>query len=387
MAAWHRCLRKSELPVRIPSLVTSHTSHVTFLMNLLVTGGAGFIGGNFVRLALQSPDWKVGKLVNLDLLTYAGYRGSLADLDGDARHVFVEGDIGDAALVAKLLREHEIDAVLNFAAESHVDRSIDSPEPFITTNVLGAQRLLDAVRGYWKELSGERKERFRFLHVSTDEVYGTLHAGDAAFTELTPYAPNSPYAASKAASDFLVRAAFHTHKMPVVTTNCSNNYGPYQFPEKLIPLIIRNAIEDKPLPIYGKGENIRDWLFVDDHCCAIWTVLQGGRLGETYNIGGAAEMMNIDVVDTICGLLDELRPDPAGPYARLKTYVTDRPGHDLRYAMDFSKLTRELGWKPSESFESGIRRTVEWYLGNAAWCEAVEDRSYGRERLGLEGKM
>jgi len=356
-------------------------------MNLLVTGGAGFIGGNFVRLALQSPEWKVGKLVNLDLLTYAGYRGSLADLDGDLRHVFVEGDIGDAALVAKLLREHDIDAVLNFAAESHVDRSIDSPEPFITTNVLGTQRLLDAVRGYWKALEGERKARFRFLHVSTDEVYGTLQAGDAAFTELTPYAPNSPYAASKAASDFLVRAAFHTHKLPVVTTNCSNNYGPYQFPEKLIPLIIRNAIEGKPLPIYGKGENIRDWLFVDDHCRAIWTVLQGGRLGETYNIGGAAEMMNIDVVDTICALLDELRPDSAGPHARLKTYVTDRPGHDLRYAMDFSKLTRELGWKPGESFASGIRRTVEWYLGNSAWCEAVEQRSYGRERLGLEGKM
>lgn len=355
-------------------------------MNLLITGGAGFIGGNFVRLALQSPGWKVGKLVNLDLLTYAGYRGSLADLDGDSRHVFVEGDIGDAALVAKLLRENQIDAVLNFAAESHVDRSIDSPEPFITTNVLGTQRLLDAVRGYWKNLGNERKTKFRFLHVSTDEVYGTLQAGDAAFTEHTPYAPNSPYAASKAASDFLIRAAFHTHKMPVVTTNCSNNYGPYQFPEKLIPLIIRNAIEGKPLPIYGKGENIRDWLFVEDHCRAIWTVLQGGVLGETYNIGGAAEKMNIDVVDTICALLDELRPDPAGPHTRLKTFVTDRPGHDLRYAMDFSKLTRELGWNPSESFESGIRRTVEWYLANNTWCEAVEARSYGRERLGLAEK-
>ena len=355
-------------------------------MNLLITGGAGFIGGNFVRLALQSPGWKVGKLVNLDLLTYAGYRDSLADLDGDSRHVFVEGDIGDAELVAKLLRENQIDAVLNFAAESHVDRSIDSPEPFITTNVLGTQRLLDAVRGYWKDLGNERKTKFRFLHVSTDEVYGTLQVGDAAFTEHTPYAPNSPYAASKAASDFLIRAAFHTHKMPVVTTNCSNNYGPYQFPEKLIPLIIRNAIEGKPLPIYGKGENIRDWLFVDDHCRAIWTVLQGGVLGETYNIGGAAEKMNIDVVDTICALLDELRPDPAGPHTRLKTFVTDRPGHDLRYAMDFSKLTRELGWNPSESFESGIRRTVEWYLANNTWCEAVEERSYGRERLGLAEK-
>ena len=353
-------------------------------MNILVTGGAGFIGGNFVRLALTAPDWNVARLVNLDLLTYAGYRGSLVDLDGDARHVFVEGDIGDAALVGKLLREHRIDAVVNFAAESHVDRSIDSPEPFITTNVLGTQRLLDAVRGYWRELPDADKSRFRFLHVSTDEVYGTLQSGEAAFTELTPYAPNSPYAASKAASDFLVRAAFHTHKLPVLTTNCSNNYGPFQFPEKLIPLIIRNAVEGKPLPIYGKGENVRDWLFVEDHCRAIWMVLRGGRLGETYNIGGNAEKMNIAVVDTICALLDELRPDPNGPHAQLKTFVADRPGHDLRYAMDFSKLTRELGWKPSESFESGIRRTVEWYLANADWCRAVESRGYARERLGLE---
>lgn len=352
-------------------------------MNLLVTGGAGFIGGNFVRLALSAPGWKVAKLVNLDLLTYAGYRGSLADLNGDSRHIFVEGDIGNTVFVGRLLREHQIDAVLNFAAESHVDRSIDSPEPFITTNVLGTQRLLDAARNHWRELEGERRDRFRFLHVSTDEVYGTLQPGDAAFTEETHYAPNSPYAASKAASDFLVRAAFHTHKLPVLTTNCSNNYGPYQFPEKLIPLIIRNAVEGKPLPIYGKGENVRDWLFVEDHCRAIWTVLQGGRLGETYNIGGAAEKMNIEVVDIICALLDELRPDANGPHARLKTYVADRPGHDLRYAMDFSKLTRELNWRPSESFESGIRRTVEWYLNNSAWCEAVEKRSYGRERLGL----
>ncbi len=394
-------------------------------MNILVTGGAGFIGGNFVRIALNTSKRgaeghisenckaqerghpariagvaggtptllcaaggapRVERVVNLDLLTYAGYRGSLADLQGDERHVFVEGDIGDASLVGKLLREHRIDAVVNFAAESHVDRSIDSPEPFITTNVLGTQRLLDASRAYWRELEGDQRERFRFLHVSTDEVYGTLQPGDDAFTELTSYAPNSPYAASKAASDFLVRAAFHTHKLPVLTTNCSNNYGPFQFPEKLIPLIIRNAVEGKPLPIYGKGENVRDWLFVEDHCRAIWTVLLGGRLGETYNIGGAAEKMNIDVVDTICALLDELRPDPAGPHARLKTFVTDRPGHDMRYAMDFSKLTHELGWKPSESFESGIRRTVEWYLANADWCRAVESRGYARERLGLAEK-
>jgi dTDP-glucose 4,6-dehydratase len=355
-------------------------------MTLLVTGGAGFIGGNFVRLALSSPDWNVAKVVNLDLLTYAGCRESLADLSGDPRHVFVKGDIGDRDLVARLLRDHRIDGVVNFAAESHVDRSIDSPEPFITTNVLGTQRLLGAARDYWKNLSGEKAKAFRFLHVSTDEVYGTLDADAAAFTERTPFAPNSPYAASKAASDFLVRAAFHTHKMPVVTTNCSNNYGPFQFPEKLIPLIIRNALEGRPLPIYGKGENVRDWLFVDDHCHAIWTVLQGGRLGETYNIGGAAEMMNIKVVDTICTLLDELRPDPAGSHGRLKTFVTDRPGHDLRYAMDFSKLTHELGWVPSESFESGLRRTVEWYLANTAWCEAVERRGYQRERLGLDGK-
>lgn len=353
-------------------------------MNILVTGGAGFIGGNFVHLALKTPEWGVAKLVNLDLLTYAGYRGSLAAIEGDARHVFIEGDIGDTALVARLLREHRVDAVLNFAAESHVDRSIDSPEPFITTNVLGTQRLLDAVRGYWGGLEGADRDRFRFLHVSTDEVYGTLQPGDPAFTEQTPYAPNSPYAASKASSDFLVRAAFHTHKLPVLTTNCSNNYGPFQFPEKLIPLIIRNALEGKPLPIYGKGENVRDWLFVEDHCRAIWTVLCSGKLGETYNIGGAAEKMNIDVVDTICALLDELRPDPAGPHARLKTFVADRPGHDLRYAMDFSRLTRETGWLPGESFETGIRRTVEWYLANDGWCQAVEARGYNRERLGLK---
>lgn len=353
-------------------------------MNLLVTGGAGFIGGNFVRMALSAPAWQVGKVVNLDLLTYAGYRGSLADLENDPRHIFVEGDIGNAELVGRLLREHRIDAVVNFAAESHVDRSIDSPGPFITTNVLGTQRLLDAARGYWGELPD--RGRFRFLHVSTDEVYGTLQPGEPAFTETTPYAPNSPYAASKAASDFLVRAAFHTHGLPVLTTNCSNNYGPFQFPEKLIPLMIRNAVEGRPLPVYGRGENVRDWLFVDDHCRAIREVLVSGRVGETYNIGGSAEMRNLDVVDAVCALLDELRPDPAGPHARLKTFVADRPGHDLRYAMDFSKLTRELGWRPAETFASGLRRTVSWYLANAIWCEAVEARSYGRERLGLGGR-
>jgi dTDP-glucose 4,6-dehydratase len=351
--------------------------------NLLVTGGAGFIGGSLVRLALGTAGWGIERLVNLDLLTYAGYRESLAGVEADARHVFVEGDIGDRDLVGRLLAEHQIDAVLNFAAESHVDRSIDSPEPFVVTNVLGTQRLLDSVRAYWSDLPAARKAAFRFLHVSTDEVYGTLQPGDPAFTERTPYAPNSPYAASKAASDFLVRAAFHTHKLPVVTTNCSNNYGPFQFPEKLIPLIIRNATEGLPLPIYGRGENVRDWLFVDDHCRAIWTVLQGGRLGETYNIGGAAEKMNIEVVDLICALLDELRADAAGPHARLKTFVADRPGHDLRYAIDFSKLTTELGWQPAESFETGLRRTVEWYLANAAWSQAVESRGYQRERLGL----
>ncbi len=350
-------------------------------MNLLVTGGAGFIGGNFVRMALATPEWGVGKVVNLDLLTYAGFSGSLADLAGDARHVFVEGDIGDTELVDRLLREHRIDAVVNFAAESHVDRSIDSPEPFITTNVLGTQRLLDAARAYWRDLPGAA--RFRVLHVSTDEVYGTLQPGDAAFTETTPYAPNSPYAASKAASDFLVRAAFHTHRLPVLTTNCSNNYGPFQFPEKLIPLIIRNAVEGKALPIYGKGDNVRDWLHVEDHCRAVWAVLGGGCVGDTYNIGGGAERQNIEVVDDICALLDELRPDPAGPHSRLKTFVTDRPGHDRRYAMDYSKLNRELGWSPRESFASGLRRTVEWYLANDEWCRAVESRGYKRERLGI----
>jgi dTDP-glucose 4,6-dehydratase len=352
-------------------------------MNILVTGGAGFIGGNFVRLALQSTDWRVAKLVNLDLLTYAGCRHSLDDLESDPRHIFVEGDIGDSELLGRLLREHQIEAVLNFAAESHVDRSIDSPEPFITTNVLGTQRLVDATRRYWNDLEEPRQSVFRLLHVSTDEVYGTLQSGDPAFTEETPYAPNSPYAASKAASDFLLRAAFHTHKLPVLTTNCSNNYGPYQFPEKLIPLIIGNAMEGKPLPIYGAGKNVRDWLFVEDHCRAIWSVLQGGRLGQTYNIGGAAEMRNIDVVDTICLLLDQLRPDPSGPHGRLKTFVTDRPGHDLRYAIDFSKISRELGWYPLQSFAGGLRRTVEWYLANQRWCRSVEAGGFERDRLGL----
>jgi dTDP-glucose 4,6-dehydratase len=346
---------------------------------ILVTGAAGFIGSAVVREALK----RGYRVIGIDKLTYAGNPASLEGLSPSGLFQLIEADILDRATVSGVFREHRPCGILHLAAESHVDRSIDSPEPFITTNVLGTQRLLDAARDYWKNLSGERANTFRFLHVSTDEVYGTLQVGDAAFTEQTPYAPNSPYAASKAASDFLVRAAFHTHKMPVLTTNCSNNYGPYQFPEKLIPLIIRNAVEGKLLPIYGKGENVRDWLYVEDHCRAIRSVLTGGRLGETYNIGGAAEHRNIDAVDTICGLLDELRPDPAGPHARLKVFVTDRPGHDLRYAMDFSKLTRELGWAPTESFASGMRRTVEWYLANPAWCEAVEARSYGRERLGL----
>ena len=350
---------------------------------ILVTGGAGFIGSNFVIHAIKSGRHKI---INLDKLTYAGNLETLRSISGHENYLFVHGDIGDERLVSSLLEKHRPYAIINFAAESHVDRSIHGPRDFIQTNIVGTFNLLESVRGYYQSLDAQEKMQFRFLHVSTDEVYGSLEKNDPPFSESNPYEPNSPYAASKAASDHLVRAWHHTYGIPVLTTNCSNNYGPYQFPEKLIPLIIHNALQHKSLPIYGDGLQVRDWLYVEDHCEAIETVLLNGKIGETYNIGGAAEKMNIDVVDTICALLDELRPDPAGPHARLKTFVTDRPGHDLRYAMDFSKLTRELGWKPSESFESGIRHTVEWYLNNASWCEAVEKRSYGRERLGLAQK-
>src|SRR5574343_1444861 len=318
---------------------------------LLITGGAGFIGSNFVL------DWSAQSdepVINLDVLTYAGNLENLATLDGNSRHVFVKGDIGDFDLVTKLLAEYQPRAVINFAAESHVDRSIRGPEDFIQTNIVGTFRLLEAVRAYWGGLEASDKTAFRFLHVSTDEVYGSLAAQEPAFTETHRYEPNSPYSASKAASDHLVRAYHHTYGLPVLTTNCSNNYGPFHFPEKLIPLMIVNALAGKPLPVYGDGLNIRDWLYVADHCSGIRAVLAGGRVGETYNIGGWNEMANIDIVKTVCALLDELRPDPAGPYSRLITYVTDRPGHDRRYAIDARKIERELGWRPAETFETGI---------------------------------
>ena len=352
-------------------------------MRLLVTGGAGFIGSNFVLQQLaERPE--IERLVNLDKLTYAGNLANLRPVEKDARHVFVEGDIGDGELIAKLLAEHAIDAVLNFAAESHVDRSIDGPEAFVQTNVVGTLRLLQTARAYWGKLAPEKKSAFRFLHVSTDEVYGSLRPQDPAFTEETPFAPNSPYAASKAGSDHLVRAFHHTYGLPVLTTNCSNNYGPLQFPEKLIPLMIQNALEGRALPIYGDGLNVRDWLYVRDHCTAIRLVLDRGQLGETYNVGGLNEQPNLAVVDTLCALLDELRPRADGQsYTTLKTFVTDRPGHDRRYAIDCAKITRELGWKPAESFATGLRKTVEWYLANQDWCADITSGTYRRERLGV----
>lgn len=340
---------------------------------ILVTGGAGFIGANFILDWLRASDEPV---VNLDKLTYAGNLENLASLKGDARHIFVQGDIGDRELVGRLLAEHRPRAIVNFAAESHVDRSIHGPEDFIQTNVVGTFHLLEEARGYWMALADADKAAFRFLHVSTDEVYGSLGPDDAPFTETTPFAPNSPYSASKAASDHLVRAYHHTYGLPVLTTNCSNNYGPYQFPEKLIPLMILNATQGKALPIYGDGMNVRDWLYVADHCAAIRTVLEKGRSGEIYNVGGWNEMPNIEIVKTVCALLDEMRPDPAGSCARLVTYVKDRPGHDRRYAIDASKIHRELGWKPAETFDTGIRKTVRWYLDNMAWVERVASGEY-----------
>ncbi|WP_028839284.1 dTDP-glucose 4,6-dehydratase [Thermomonas fusca] len=344
----------------------------------LVTGGAGFIGGNFVLGAVRDGI----KVVNLDALTYAGNRDTLASLDGDANHVFVHGDIGDRELVAQLLAEHRPDAVVNFAAESHVDRSIDGPAAFIQTNVVGTLALLEAVRDHWKSLQGEARDAFRFLHVSTDEVYGSL-GETGKFTEETPYAPNSPYSASKAASDHLVRAFHHTYGLPVLTTNCSNNYGPYHFPEKLIPLVIARALAGEALPVYGDGKQVRDWLFVADHCEAIRTVLAKGRVGETYNVGGNAEKQNIEVVNAICALLDQRRPREDGlPRASQITYVADRPGHDRRYAIDASKLRDELGWEPKYDFERGIAETIDWYLDHQDWVQRVLDGSYRLERIG-----
>ena len=340
---------------------------------ILVTGGAGFIGSNFVLDWLAQSDEPV---LNLDALTYAGNMENFAALDGDARHVFVHGDICDRALLDRLLAEHRPRAVLHFAAESHVDRSIHGPAAFVRTNVEGSFTLLEATRAYWDQLPEGDRAAFRFHHVSTDEVYGSLGADDPAFTESHLYQPNSPYSASKAASDHLVRAWFHTYGLPVLTTNCSNNYGPFHFPEKLIPLMIVNALAGKALPIYGDGLNVRDWLYVKDHCSAIRAVLAGGRPGETYNIGGWNERTNRQIVDAICSLLDELRPDPVGPYRRLISFVTDRPGHDRRYAIDARKIERELGWRPAESFETGIRKTVQWYLANEGWVQRVQSGAY-----------
>ena len=341
---------------------------------ILVTGGAGFIGSNFV---LQWMEQVGTPVVNLDLLTYAGNPSNLAALESDARYQLLRGDICDAELLAAALKEHHPRAIVHFAAESHVDRSIADPGAFIRTNVQGTYTLLEQAKRYWSTLDADAKESFRFLHVSTDEVYGTLLPTDPAFSEETPYAPNSPYAASKAASDHLARAYYHTYKLPVLTTNCSNNYGPFQFPEKLIPLMILNALEGKSLPVYGDGQNVRDWLYVGDHCSAIRTVLERGRPGQTYNVGGNSERNNLHVVETICDLVDELRPHLSiGPRRKLITFVADRPGHDRRYAIDATKIDRELGWQPSVNFERGLRETVEWYLNHADWIESVRSGAY-----------
>jgi dTDP-glucose 4,6-dehydratase len=342
---------------------------------LFVTGGAGFIGGNFVLDWLKDP--KIESIVNLDKLTYAGNLATLDSLKSDPRHIFVHGDIGDKELVSKLFKEYQPRAIVNFAAESHVDRSIHGPAEFVQTNIVGTFNLLECAREYWNNLAQENKNHFRFHHVSTDEVYGSLSSTAPAFTETHPYEPNSPYSASKAASNHLVRAWFHTYGLPVVTTNCSNNYGPYHFPEKLIPLVILNALNSKPLPIYGDGQQVRDWLYVGDHCSAIREVLAKGKLGETYNIGGWNEKANLDVVKTICQILDELKPRVDGKsYAEQIIFVKDRPGHDRRYAIDASKLKRELGWKPKETFDTGIKKTVQWYLNNPVWVEGVVSGSY-----------
>ena len=340
---------------------------------ILVTGGAGFIGSNFVLDWLASSDEPV---LNLDALTYAGNRHNLRALDGDPRHLFVHGDITDRALVDRLLAQHRPRAIVHFAAESHVDRSILGPGAFIRTNVEGTFTLLEAARAHWASLDDAARAAFRFHHVSTDEVYGSLAPDAPAFTEHHPFEPNSPYAASKAASDHLVRAWHHTYGLPVVTTNCSNNYGPFHFPEKLIPLMIVNALAGKPLPVYGDGQQVRDWLYVSDHCSAIRTVLARGRLGETYNIGGWNEKPNLEIVRTVCALLDEMRPSPEGSYARLITFVKDRPGHDRRYAIDARKVERELGWRPAETFETGIRKTVRWYLEHQDWVANVTSGAY-----------
>jgi dTDP-glucose 4,6-dehydratase len=340
---------------------------------ILVTGGAGFIGSNFV---LEWIENMASPVVNLDILSYSGNLNNLKSLDNNERHIFIKGDIGDSSLVENLLSKYRPAAVINFAAESHVDRSIHDPNIFVKTNVMGTCRLLDTTLQYWQKLMGDDKDKFRFLHVSTDEVYGSLGPDDPLFKESKQYEPNSPYSASKAASDHFVRAYYHTYGLPVLTTNCSNNYGPYQFPEKLIPLVITNALDWKALPIYGDGQNIRDWLYVIDHCDAIRTVLENGEIGETYNIGGSNEIKNIDLVRVICKLLDELFPHDKGDYEQLITFVKDRPGHDKRYAIDIEKISTELNWSPSESFDSGIKKTIMWYLSNKEWINTVMSGDY-----------
>lgn len=343
------------------------------MKTFLVTGGSGFIGANFV---LKARKEKWANIINLDQLTYASNSNSLASLNNDSGYQFVHGDIGDLELVGNILLKYRPDALLHFAAESHVDRSIIGPEAFVQTNIVGTFRLLEAARNHWNSLSLEDRYKFRFLHISTDEVYGSLNSTDPAFCENTPYAPNSPYSASKAASDHLVRAYHHTYGLPTLTTNCSNNYGPYQFPEKLIPLTILSALSGKPLPIYGDGQNIRDWLYVEDHCDAIYQVLQKGRVGETYNIGGINEKTNLSVVESICALLDDLAPQKNMKHSSLITFVKDRPGHDKRYAVNCQKIQSELGWSPKENFESGLLKTVKWYLENSDWVEQVQSRKY-----------
>ncbi len=366
--------------------------------SILVTGGCGFIGSNFIRVLLRDSATSLSKngfnrIVNLDMLTYAGNLSNLSEFESSEMYRFVHGNILDRELVELLLFENSVSTIVHFAAESHVDRSIDGPEPFVQTNVVGTLRLLQAAKNHWEQLQNEEKSSFRFLHVSTDEVYGTLTAEDPAFCETTSYAPNSPYSASKASSDFLVRSYFRTYGFPVVTTNCSNNYGPYQFPEKLIPMVVLNALEGNPLPIYGDGKQKRDWLYVEDHCTGILSALKKGELGETYCIGGSSEMENIQIVRRICGLLDELKPMDENEqaknsgharYADLITYVTDRPGHDRRYAINSDRIEAECGWSPAETFDTGIRKTVEWYLKNPDWSSKIAEKKYARERLGLE---
>ncbi len=341
--------------------------------HILVTGGAGFIGSNFVINWLSKNS---GSIINLDLLTYSGNLMNLSILEGNQNHIFIKGDIGDRAVIKKLLVKYQPQAVVNFAAESHVDRSIVGPEAFVETNVVGTFRLLDECFQYWKQMNDDNRQSFRILHVSTDEVYGSLEEDDPAFTECKQYEPNSPYSASKAASDHFVRAYHHTYGLPVLTTNCSNNYGPYQYPEKLIPLVIANCMDWKPLPIYGDGMNVRDWLYVTDHCDAIELVLKSGEIGETFNIGGNNEITNLELVKIICSILDEVAPSAKGHYHELITFVTDRPGHDKRYAINTDKLKKVLGWQPKESFQTGIRKTIEWYLANGKWVAAIKDGSY-----------